>query len=209
VATFTRPGAPSCEQFAALAPQLQALAEALDSDVSRELTTAEIFQALDPPFLTLVKTATDNISALGFFQPVSFDVGFATVEATNNGGITQGTLVPGDNPAAMVIPNTVSPRWYYCGIYIQMDNSFANTQWKLRLRVTNVDPVTGFSQSTFFVRAYEAPTAAGTGNEYMWADFLFSSTGGRIVPEACIANTVTTELVQGGRMWCVQIAPRR
>lgn len=209
MATFTRPPAPSCGSFAALAPQLQALAEAVDSDVTLQLTTSEIFEALDPPFITLLKSSNDNINPVGIFQPVSFDVGFATVEATNGGGFTQGTFIPGDNPPAVILPNTAQPRWYYTGLYIQCDNSVGSTQWKLRLRISNTDPVTGITSQLRFVRAYEAPFAAGTGNEYIWADFLFSSTGGRIIPEACIANTVATEVVQGGRLWCMQMTPRR
>lgn len=207
MAAFTRPPAPACGSFAALGPQLQSLAEAADSDM-QTLSTQEIFRALDPPFLSLVKTATDNIDDSLFYQPVSFDTGFATVEATNNGGIIQGTLVSGDNPPAMILPNTPQQFWYYIGLYIQSPVNLEGTQWKLRLRVTNLDPVTGVTTHTSFIRGYSAPLVPATGNEYLWADFFVPSNGGRITPEAAMFGSPLVQ-VNAGRIWAIQISPRR
>jgi len=209
MATLKRPPVPSCGTFAALAPQLQTLAEAVDSDISNFFNTGTIFQVLDSPFLSLLKTSTDNMDPVGFFQPVSFDVGFASVEATNNGGIVQGTAVPGDNPPAMVLPSLVQPRWYYLGFYLQIPEAFTSTQWKVRMRVTNTDPLTGATRTSMFTRAYEAPFNAGSGNEYIWADFMTPSNGGRVTLEANIANTVTTEQVNGGRAFAMQVTQSR
>lgn len=207
MATFTRPAAPTCEGFAALAPQLQTLAEAVESDL-QTISTAEIFKALDMPFLSLLKTSTDPIGASPVQQPVSFDTGFAIVEATNNGGIIQGTATGSSLPEAMVLPSSVQPRWYYIGYYLSSPTNAVDQSWKVNLFVDDVDPITGINNSQRFTRMYTTPAVLHSPDEYIWADFMVSSRGGGVIITATIDSGPTQD-IDGGRCWAMQIAPKR
>ena len=205
MATFTRPPAPSCGSFAALGPQLQALAEAVDSDL-QTLSTAEIFKALDAPFMSLTKKSTDPIDPV-IQWPISFDVGFATVEASNGGGIIQGGVPVGGFPEAVVLPTTAQQYWYYIGVYLRSPVNTPSTGWKVTLYVDDTDPVTGNNRLFQFTRNYESPPIAATGNEFIWADFLVPSRGGGVAITGVLnANTAS---VDAGRFFVMQMAPRK
>lgn len=205
---LARPPVPLCGTFAALGPQLQALAEAADADMGR-MANSEMFSALDKPFLILNKTSSEPVIA-GFpaFPDLYDSIDFNTVEATNNGGITQ-LLSSSSVPPGLTLPVTSKQRWYYIGLYMQFPVSPVNTQWKCRLVVGNVNPITGVNNRTIVRHStVTSPTNAATGNDYLWLDCIAPSFGGNVFP-GIKHDAATDQSCNGGRFWAIEMATRR
>lgn len=196
---LTPPPDIGCHQFAALGPQLQALAEKADSDMAL-MDTLSILTLLDRPVMILQKTTPTAIAA--GFAPL--DVVYNTVEYTNGGGFT---FSPSLTSANLLLPNRSPRQWFYVGAYMKTA-AIDNGNWLMRLNVGDRDPITGSVTNYEFDRQYEAQASYAATGEDVWVETYIQSGGGGVRILAAHGEVGSVN-VTGGRMWAVALSDER
>lgn len=201
-----RPPDVACGSFAALGPQLQTLARAVDSEMCG-MSSAAILAGLDAP--AYAGTHAGGVAVPGNGVDYAF-MYFSTPVEYYNSDPTLGPIrhvILGNNP--FIAPLT-KRAWFYLGVWIQTNPSpLVTTRWKMRVQIPDTDPITGLVTSTTYYRHWRNSFAAAVGgNEHFHFDLLFPSGGGFINISLKQNSGGNISTVSGG-MWLMRMSITR
>lgn len=197
--TLPRPPITACG-FAALGPQLNLLASAVDGQAA-SLQTDQIFTGLSVQSALIVRsdTVSQPIVGTGELDPVSWDA-----EEYRFGNALP--FIGGNIPTS--IQNSEQHRhWYYLGWYIRTAGSGANVNWSLSTSHGEIDPLSGNENNLFFRKTFKNTNAA-TGEELLWCEIFMRSGGGNITTGAA-QNSGGSINIGAGRFWIMQLSSQR
>lgn len=203
---LVRPPDVSCNTFAALGPQLQTLARAVDGEMC-DMSSAAILAGLDAPAYLGTYAGGEVVSGNGVDYTFIY---FSNPVEYYNSDPVLGPIrfvVPGNNP---FIARLDKRAWFYLGVWLQTNPSPAvSTRWKMRIQVADTDPLTGLTTLTNYYRHWRNNFAVAVGgNEHFHFDLLFPSGGGffNISLKQNSGGNISTV---GGRLWLMRMSTTR
>jgi hypothetical protein len=201
---LTRPFDVSCNSFAALGPQLQTLATAVDSEMC-DMSTAAILTGLDGP--ALVARHPGGVSVPASASAYSFSLSYTAPADFSNNDATLGPILMVLGGGPYVVPLT-RRAWFYVGVWVETNTSAVSTRWKMRLGLEDTDPITGLITTQYFYRHWHNSAAAAGGNEHLHFGMLYLTGGGNITV-ALKQDSVAAVTTVGGRIWVMRVANTR
>ena len=198
-----RPSDVACGSFAALGPQLQTLARAVDGEMC-DMSSAAILAGLDSPAYLGSHPAPVAVPGNGVDYAFLY---FNTQEYYNSGPSGPIGLVSGGNA---YVTDLTERAWFYLGVWIQTNPSPAvSTRWKMLVQVGDTDPSTGLSVTNSYYRHWRNNFGAAVGgNEHFHFDLLFPS-GGTYINIGLKQNSGGNINTVGGRLWLMRMSTFR
>lgn len=200
-----RPPTVPCEGFAALGPQLQAVAQAADT-VMCGMTSTAILSAMDGPAATFVHPGGLVVPGDGVTYAIpSYN---ATQEFNNNGTTGPIGIVGGTN--GPYISALTQRAWFYVGVWMQTNASAAvGNRWKMRLRVQDTDPVTAATSYISYFRHWRNNFAGAVGGAENLHLGVLVPTGGGYIEVALKQDSGGNINTVTGRLWVARMSKKR